>query len=70
MLHFLVKKTLHACKKHIRVRFASFARNMSIKPDLNETAISTNKQMEDLNSAKLFVKERLAKDHYIKESEI
>jgi hypothetical protein len=38
---------------------------MNVKPVLIETAISINKQMENLNFAKLFVKERLAKDHFI-----
>jgi UDPglucose 6-dehydrogenase len=38
--------------------FASFARNMNIKPDLIETAISINNQIEELTSAKQYVKER------------
>src|SRR5215204_7099615 len=59
-----------ACFPKDTEAFASFARNMNVKPDLIETAISINKQMENLNSAKLFVKEQLAKDHYIKEPEI
>jgi nucleotide sugar dehydrogenase len=59
-----------ACFPKDTEAFASFARNMNVKPDLIETAISINKQMENLNSAKLFVKEQLAKDHYIKESGI
>jgi UDPglucose 6-dehydrogenase len=54
-----------ACFPKDTEAFASFARNMNVKPDLIETAISINKQMEDLNSAKLFVKEQLAKDHYV-----
>jgi len=40
---------------------------MHVKPDLVETAININKQMDNLNSAKFFVKEQLARDHYIKE---
>ena len=59
-----------ACFPKDTEAFASFARNMNVKPDLIEIAISINKQMENLNSAKLFVKEQLAKDHYIKEPEI
>jgi UDPglucose 6-dehydrogenase len=51
--------------------FASFAGKMNVKPDLVETAININKQMDNLNSAKLYVKEQLAKkDHYIKEPDI
>ena len=59
-----------ACFPKDTEAFASFARNMNVKPDLIETAININKQMDNLNPAKLFVKEQLAKDHYIKESEI
>jgi UDPglucose 6-dehydrogenase len=58
-----------ACFPKDTEAFASFARKMNVKPDLIETAISINKQIEDLNSTKLYVKEQLAKDHYIKESE-
>jgi hypothetical protein len=39
---------------------------MNIKPDLIETAINVNKQMDDLDPTKLYVKEQLAKDHSIK----
>ena len=42
----------------------NFARKMNVKPDLIETAISINEQMEDLNPSKLFVKKRISKDHY------
>jgi len=59
-----------ACFPKDTEAFASFARVMNVKPDLIDTAISINKQMENLNSAKLIVKEQLAKDHYIKEPEI
>jgi UDPglucose 6-dehydrogenase len=58
-----------ACFPKDTEAFASFARKMNIKPDLIETAMNINKQMENLNSAKLYVKEQLAKDHYIKEPE-
>jgi UDPglucose 6-dehydrogenase len=60
-----------ACFPKDTEAFASFARKMDIKPDLVETAININKQMDNLNSAKLYVKEQLAKDNYnIKEPEI
>jgi UDPglucose 6-dehydrogenase len=59
-----------ACFPKDTEAFASFASKMNIKPDLIETAIDINKQMEDLNSAKLYVKEQVTKDHYIKEPEI
>jgi len=59
-----------ACFPKDTEAFASFARKMNVKPDLVETAISINNQMDNLNSAKLYVKEQLAKDHYIKEPEI
>ena len=54
-----------ACFPKYTEAFASFARNMNVKPDLIETAISINKQMKNLNSANLIVKEQLEKDHYI-----
>jgi UDPglucose 6-dehydrogenase len=50
--------------------FASFARKMNVNHDLIETAISINKQMEELTSAKMYLKETHPKDHYIKEPEI
>jgi UDP-glucose 6-dehydrogenase len=55
-----------ACFPKDTEAFASFARNMNVNPDL-PTAISINKQMENLNSATLIVKEQLEKDHNIKE---
>jgi hypothetical protein len=41
------------------------------KPDLLETAssISINERMDNLNPARLFVKEQISKDRYIKEPE-
>jgi hypothetical protein len=42
---------------------------MNVKPDLIETAISINEQMDSLNPAKIFVKEQISNDHYIKEPE-
>jgi UDPglucose 6-dehydrogenase len=60
-----------ACFPKDTEAFASFAGKMNVKPDLVETAININKQMDNLNSAKLYVKEQLAKkDHYIKEPDI
>jgi UDPglucose 6-dehydrogenase len=60
-----------ACFPKDTEAFASFARKINVKPDLIETAIGINNQMENLNSAKLYVKEQLAKDyHYIKEPEV
>jgi UDPglucose 6-dehydrogenase len=58
-----------ACFPKDTEAFASFARKMNVKPDLIETAISINEQMDNLNSAKLFLKERISKDQYIKEPE-
>jgi UDPglucose 6-dehydrogenase len=59
-----------ACFPKDTEAFASFARKLNINPDLIETAININKQIDDMNSAKLCLKEQLAKDHYIKEPEI
>jgi nucleotide sugar dehydrogenase len=59
-----------ACFPKDMEAFASFARRMNVKPDLVETAISINKQLDNLNSAKLCVTEQPAKDHFIKEPEI
>jgi UDPglucose 6-dehydrogenase len=59
-----------ACFPKDTEAFVSFARKMNVKPDLIETAVDINKQMENLYSAKLYVKDNLAKDHYIKEHEI
>ncbi len=56
-----------ACFPKDTEAFASFARKMNVKPDLIETAISINKQLEDV---KLYIKEQVAKDQYIKEPEI
>jgi UDPglucose 6-dehydrogenase len=59
-----------ACFPKDTEAFASFARKMNVNHDLIDTAISINKQMEELTSAKLYVKEQNIKDHYIKEPEI
>jgi UDPglucose 6-dehydrogenase len=59
-----------ACFPKDTEAFASFARKMNVKPDLVETALNINKQMENLNSARVYVKDQSVKDHYIKESEV
>jgi UDPglucose 6-dehydrogenase len=56
-----------ACFPKDTEAFASFARKMNVEPELIETALSINKQMENLDSAKLHFKEQVAKDQYIKE---
>ncbi len=50
--------------------FASFVRKIHAEPDLIETAISINKEMENLNSARLCVRDLPGKDNRIKEPEI
>jgi UDPglucose 6-dehydrogenase len=55
-----------ACFPKDTEAFASFARKTNIKPDLVEIAISINKQMEELNSAKLCIKEQ-SLDYIVKE---
>jgi UDPglucose 6-dehydrogenase len=47
--------------------FAGFARKMNLESDLIETAININKQIENLNSEKIYVKEQLTKDHNTQE---
>ena len=59
-----------ACFPKDTEAFASFARKMDVKPDLVETAINVNKQMDNLNSAKLYIKEQLSKDNLVREPEI
>jgi hypothetical protein len=39
----------------------NFVKKMNVKPDLIETAISINEQMDNLNPSKLFVKNRYQK---------
>jgi UDPglucose 6-dehydrogenase len=63
-----------ACFPKDTEAFTSFAKNMNIKPDLIETAISINNQIEELNFAKQYVKEHIyekkaGKEHYINEME-
>ena len=59
-----------ACFPKDTEAFASFARKMDVRPDLMETAISINKQIEKLDFAKLSIKEQIAEDQYIKETEV
>ena len=59
-----------ACFPKDTEAFASFVRKMNVNHDLIETAISINKQMEELTSANIYLQERHPKDHYIKEPEI
>jgi nucleotide sugar dehydrogenase len=51
-----------ACFPKDTEAFASFARKINMKPELIETAISINKQLEELTYAKPFVKEQQIKD--------
>jgi len=59
-----------ACFPKDTEAFASFVRKMNVDHDLIEKAISINKQMEELTSANVYLKERRPKDQYIKEPEI
>ena len=59
-----------ACLPKDTEAFASFARNMNVKDDLIEIAIRINKQMEEANSPKVFVKQTQMKERYLEESEI
>jgi UDPglucose 6-dehydrogenase len=58
-----------ACLPKDTEAFASFAKNMNVKHDLIETAISINKQMDELNSQKVFVTQTHIKDRHVEESE-
>jgi UDPglucose 6-dehydrogenase len=58
-----------ACLPKDTEAFASFARNMNVKDDLIETAIRINKQMDELNSPKVFVKQTLMKERNAEESD-
>jgi UDPglucose 6-dehydrogenase len=58
-----------ACLPKDTEAFASFAKNMNVKHDLIETAISINKQMDELNSQKVFVTQTHMKDRHVEESE-
>lgn len=58
-----------ACLPKDSEAFASFARNMNVEHDLIETAIKINKQIEESNSQKVFVKQSHMKDRHVEESE-
>jgi UDPglucose 6-dehydrogenase len=58
-----------ACLPKDSEAFASFAKNMNVKHDLIETAIKINKQMDESNSPKVFVRQTHMKEHYLEESE-
>jgi nucleotide sugar dehydrogenase len=59
-----------ACLPKDTEAFVSFARNMNIKDDLIEIALNINKQMDELNSPKVFVKQAPTKERFLEESEI
>ena len=58
-----------ACLPKDTEAFVSFARNMNLKDDLIEIALRINKQMDELNSPKVFVKQTHMKEHHVEESE-
>jgi UDPglucose 6-dehydrogenase len=58
-----------ACLPKDSEAFASFAKNMNVEHDLIETAIKINKQIEESNSQKVFVKQSHMKDRHVEESE-
>jgi len=58
-----------ACLPKDSEAFASFAKNMNVKDDLIETAIRINKQIDESNSQKVFVKQTHIKDRHVEESE-
>jgi UDPglucose 6-dehydrogenase len=58
-----------ACLPKDTEAFATFAKNMNVKHDLIEIAIKINKQMDESNSQKVFVKQPQMKDHHVEESE-
>jgi UDPglucose 6-dehydrogenase len=59
-----------ACLPKDTEAFASFARNMNVEDDLIDLAIRINKQMDELNSPKVFVKQASTKERLVEESEI
>jgi UDPglucose 6-dehydrogenase len=59
-----------ACLPKDTEAFASFARNMNVKDDLVEIAIRINKQMDELNSPKVFAKQTTTKERPLGEFEI
>jgi UDPglucose 6-dehydrogenase len=59
-----------ACLPKDTEAFVSFARNMNLKDDLIEIALRINKQMDELNSPKVFVKQTSMRERFIEETEI
>jgi UDPglucose 6-dehydrogenase len=59
-----------ACLPKDTEAFVSFARNMNIKDDLIEIALRINKQMDELNSPKVFVKQTSIKEQLLEEPEV
>jgi UDPglucose 6-dehydrogenase len=57
-----------ACLPKDTEAFASFARNLNMKHDLIDLAIRINKQMDETNSQKVFVKQS-PREHFIEEAE-
>jgi UDPglucose 6-dehydrogenase len=58
-----------ACLPKDTEAFASFARNLNMRHDLIDLAIRINKQIDETNSQKVFVRQS-HKEHLIEESEI
>jgi UDPglucose 6-dehydrogenase len=58
-----------ACLPKDAEAFASFARNMNMKNELIETALRINKQMDEMNSRTVFVKQS-NREHAVEEPEI
>jgi UDPglucose 6-dehydrogenase len=58
-----------ACLPKDSEAFVSFAKNMNVKHDLIETAIKINKEIEESNSQKVFVKQTHMKDRHVEDSE-
>jgi UDPglucose 6-dehydrogenase len=56
-----------ACLPKDTEAFVSFAKNMDVKHDLIETAIKINKQMDESNSQKVFLKQTHMKDRHVEE---
>jgi UDPglucose 6-dehydrogenase len=59
-----------ACLPKDTEAFVSFARNMNVEDDLIEIALRINKQMDELNSPKVFVKQTSPKERLFEETEI
>jgi UDPglucose 6-dehydrogenase len=57
-----------ACLPKDTEAFASFARNLNMRHDLIDLAIRINKEIDETNSQKVFVKQS-SKEHYMEESD-